>query len=51
MRNFRIFVPPDCSAARTREEHDQAISHMQSMASADITPSPSLQLEQLANSR
>ena len=48
MRNFKIFVPPDCSAARTREEHDQAIRHMQSMASADITPSPDLRLEKLA---
>ena len=49
MRNFRIFVPPDCSAARAREEHDQAIVHMKEMASADITPSPELQLEQLAH--
>jgi nicotinamidase-related amidase len=48
MRNFQIFVPPDCSAARTREEHEQAIRHMQSMASADITPSPNLRLETLA---
>jgi nicotinamidase-related amidase len=48
MRNFRIFVPPDCSAARTREEHDQAIQHMQDMASADVTPSPDLPLEKLA---
>ena len=48
MRNFRIFVPPDCSASRTREEHDQAIQHMQAMASADITPSPGLKLEELA---
>jgi len=48
MRNFRIFVPPDCSASRTREEHDQAIQHMQAMASADITPSPDLPLQQLA---
>jgi nicotinamidase-related amidase len=49
MRNFRIFVPPDCSASRTREEHEQAIQHMQAMASADITPSPELPLEQLAH--
>ena len=48
MRNFQIFVPPDCSVARTREEHDQAIRHMQSMASADVTLSPDLRLEKLA---
>ena len=48
MRNFQIFVPPDCSAARTREEHDQAIRHMQTMASADVTPSRDLPLETLA---
>ena len=47
MRNFQIFVPPDCSAARTREEHDQAIRHMQSMASANITPSHQLDLSSL----
>ena len=47
MRNFQIFVPPDCSAARSREEHEQAIRHMQSMASADITPSLDLRLEAL----
>ena len=48
MRNFRIFLPPDCSAARTREEHDQAIRHMQSMASADITPSDQLDIDSLS---
>ena len=48
MRNFHIFVPPDCSAARSREEHNQAIQHMQDMASADITPSHQLDLNKLA---
>lgn len=48
MRNFRIFVPPDCSASRSRAEHDQAIQHMEAMASADITPSHHLALEELA---
>jgi len=51
MRNFRIFVPPDCSAARTREEHDQAIRHMQSMASADITPSHQLDIDGLSKAK
>jgi nicotinamidase-related amidase len=48
MRNFRIFVPPDCSAARTRREHDQAIEHMKEMASAKTTPSGALRLRGLA---
>jgi nicotinamidase-related amidase len=44
MRNFRLFVPSDCSAARTVREHHEAITHINEMAGAKITPSVSLRL-------
>jgi nicotinamidase-related amidase len=44
MRDFRLAVPSDCSAARTQREHRQAIHHLQAMVKATITPSPSLRL-------
>jgi nicotinamidase-related amidase len=50
MRNFRLFVPSDCAAARTKREHAQAIAHIASMTDADISPSPSLKLKVLAKS-
>jgi nicotinamidase-related amidase len=34
MRNFSIYVPSDCSAARTRREHEQAIEHIKEMTGA-----------------
>ena len=47
MRNYRILVPADCSASRSRREHVQAIEHMEAMASATVTPSTSLRLKEL----
>lgn len=44
MRDFRIFVPPDCTAARTRQEHQRAIQHIDSMSNADVSPSSKLSL-------
>lgn len=51
MRNFGLFVPSDCSASMTAQEHKQAIAHMQSMTDAVITPSTSLGLEALSTRR
>lgn len=48
MRDFSIYVPSDCCAARTRREHDQAISHVKEMAGASIVPSSNLRLGSLA---
>ena len=48
MRNFRLFVPSDCTAARSMREHSQAIAHIATMANADTSPSASLKLKQLA---
>jgi nicotinamidase-related amidase len=44
MRAFRLFVPLDCSAARTRREHQQAIEHIKEMADAKVMPSTALRL-------
>ena len=42
---FQIIVPPDCSAARTRREHEQAIEHIGEMADAKVVVSSSFRLE------
>jgi nicotinamidase-related amidase len=42
MRNFNLFVPPDCSASRTIREHKQAIDHMRAMTDAITASSKSL---------
>jgi len=47
MRNFSLYVPSDCSAARTRREHEQAIEHIKQMTSASVVPSSSLRVGEL----
>ena len=47
MREFKLFVPPDCSAARTTKEHRQAIEHIRMMTDAKVTPSGSLRLGEM----
>jgi nicotinamidase-related amidase len=47
MRDFSLYVPSDCSAARTRREHEQAIEHIREMACASVIPSPSLRVAEL----
>jgi nicotinamidase-related amidase len=47
MRNFSLCVPSDCSAARTRREHEQAIEHIKEMTSASVVASPSLRVGEL----
>ena len=42
MRDFQLVVPPDCCAARTRREHDQAIEHIQRMGGARAVQSGSI---------
>jgi nicotinamidase-related amidase len=50
MRNFRLFVPADCTAAKTRREYGQAIAHIASMTDAKTSPSGSLKLKELSKS-
>jgi len=47
MRNFSLYVPSDCSAARTRREHEQAIEHIKQMTSASVVASSSLRVGEL----
>ncbi len=44
MRDFRLFVPSDCSAANTLEEHHNALAQMERALKADIRPSPELDI-------
>jgi nicotinamidase-related amidase len=47
MRQFRLYVPPDCSAARSQREHEQAIKHIKLMTSASVIPSTKLRVNAL----
>jgi len=47
MRGFDLYVPSDCSCARTKEEHTQALAQLRAMAGANITRSASLRLPKL----
>lgn len=47
MREYKIILPPDCCAARSRREHNRALENMASMASARVASSRSLRLSQL----
>jgi nicotinamidase-related amidase len=47
MREFGLFVPSDCSAARSPREHRQAIEHIKEMTGANVMPSTKLRLEDL----
>jgi len=47
MRNFSLYVPPDCAAARSRREHLLAMEHIQQMTDAKVTPSSKLRLDAL----
>jgi nicotinamidase-related amidase len=47
MRDLRIFVPADCSAARTPAEHRQAIKHIELIQNVNVSPSTSLRLDRL----
>jgi nicotinamidase-related amidase len=44
MRDFKLIIPSDCSAARTREEHEQALAHFQKVLGANTNKSRTLKL-------
>jgi len=48
MREFELYVPSDCSAARTVKEHGQAVEHIRTMTDAKVTVSRSLRLHEIA---
>jgi nicotinamidase-related amidase len=47
MREFQLFVPVDCCAARSRREHRQAIEHIATMSDVNVSPSTALRLSKL----
>jgi nicotinamidase-related amidase len=47
MRGFDLYIPADCSCARTAQEHVQALNSLEAMAGAKLTTSRSLRLRQL----
>jgi nicotinamidase-related amidase len=47
MRGFDIYIPRDCSCARSSEEHVQALAQLEAMAGANLRPSTSLKLPNL----
>lgn len=47
MRDFKLFVPADCSASLTKEDNEAALTQMQAVLKADIRPSNELDLERL----
>jgi nicotinamidase-related amidase len=47
MRDFSLYVPSDCSAARSRREHEQALEHIKEMTCASVIPSSRLRVDAL----
>jgi nicotinamidase-related amidase len=48
MRDFRLIVPSDCSAARTARDHRRAIEHIRRMGHTTIVRSSTLRLSRRA---
>lgn len=47
MRDFRLFVPSDCSVSLTNDDNEAALNQMKEVLKADIRPSEELDLERL----
>ena len=47
MRDFKLFVPSDCTVSETKEENEYALKQMAKVLKADIRPSVELNLEEL----
>ena len=45
MRDFRIYVPSDCTASNTMEDNEHALEIMEQVLKADTTPSTELDFE------
>jgi nicotinamidase-related amidase len=46
MRDFRIIIPPDCTASEEAEENWQALTLMGRVLKAEITPSTEIEFDQ-----
>lgn len=51
MRDFRIYVPPDCIASESDDRSREALMLMQRLLKADISLSTDIKLERLASAR
>jgi nicotinamidase-related amidase len=47
MRDFKLFVPADCSASQTQEENDYALQQMEKVLKADVRPWSELNFAEL----
>lgn len=47
MRDFRLFIPSDCSASQEAGENEHALRYAARVLDADTTPSPDLRLDKL----
>jgi nicotinamidase-related amidase len=47
MRDFKLFVPADCSVSISREDNEHAFEQMQKVLKADIRPAQELNLPEL----
>ena len=47
MRDFKLFVPGDCSVSISPEDNEHAFEQMAKVLKADIRPAPELDLEKL----
>jgi nicotinamidase-related amidase len=51
MRDFRLIVPPDCSAARSQREHEESIRHIQNIGETVVKSSRSIRLRSQERTR
>jgi nicotinamidase-related amidase len=47
MRDFKLFVPSDCSASQTQEDNENALKQMEKVLKADVRHWAALKLEEL----
>jgi len=50
MRDFKLFVPSDCSVSQTREENEYALEQMEKVLKANVSASSELDLEAMRDS-
>ena len=49
MRDLKIIVPPDCSAAASMKNHEKALEHMERVLKVKLTPSGEVDFMELKN--
>jgi len=49
MRDYKLFVPSDCTASNTEEENEHALAQMQNVLKADISSAKELDLKALSS--